>query len=131
MPKGVFTLRMEGFVLTDVQWAKMEPHCLDKPEDPGRSGRNNRLIMEAVSWIVRTGSCWRDLPAMFGNWSKAAANALAESLAVKMEPFGMLFGPAASIPLRASRRLYGLLLPLMEPVVQLKFEARLVEPVPV
>ena len=24
--------------------------------------------MEAVSWKVRTGSPWRDLPAMFGNW---------------------------------------------------------------
>ncbi|MFT4014372.1 MAG: transposase [Paracoccus sp. (in: a-proteobacteria)] len=23
----------------------------------------------AVLWIVRTGSPWRDLPAMFGNWS--------------------------------------------------------------
>ena len=47
----------------------MEPHCLGKPGDPGRSGRNNRLFVEAVLWIVRTGSPWRDLPAHFGNWS--------------------------------------------------------------
>ncbi|MFC3428609.1 MULTISPECIES: IS5 family transposase [Sphingobium] len=32
---------------------------------------DNRLFMEAVLWIVRTGSPWRDLPAMFGNWSTA------------------------------------------------------------
>ncbi|QGZ33672.1 IS5 family transposase [Stappia indica] len=62
---------MERFVLTDAQWAKMEPHCLGKPTDPGRSGGNNRLFMEAVLWIARTGSPWRDLPAMFGNWSTA------------------------------------------------------------
>ena len=62
---------MERLVLTDAQWAKMEPHCLGKAEDPGRSGRNNRLFLEAVLWIVRTGSPWRDLPAMFGNWSTA------------------------------------------------------------
>ena len=62
---------MERFILTDAQWAKMEPHCLGKPTDPGRSGRNNRLFLEAVLWIVRTGSPWRDLPAMFGNWSTA------------------------------------------------------------
>ena len=62
---------MDRFVLTDAQWAKMEPHCLGKPSDPGRSGGNNRLFMEAVLWIVRTGSPWRDLPAMFGNWSTA------------------------------------------------------------
>ena len=47
----------------------MEPHCLGKVGDPGRSGANNRLFVEAVLWIVRTGSPWRDLPAQFGNWS--------------------------------------------------------------
>jgi transposase len=46
---------MDRFVLTDAQWAKMEPLCLGKPGDPGRSGNNNRLFVEAVLWIVRTG----------------------------------------------------------------------------
>jgi transposase len=62
---------MERFVLTDAQWAKMEPHCLGKASDPGRSGGNNRLFVEAVLWIARTGSPWRDLPPTFGNWSTA------------------------------------------------------------
>ena len=60
---------MDRFVLTDAQWAKMESHCLGKPSDPGRSGGNNRLFLEAVLWIVRTGSPWRDLPIQFGNWN--------------------------------------------------------------
>ncbi|WP_456671968.1 IS5 family transposase [Bradyrhizobium sp. LM2.9] len=60
---------MDRFVLTDAQWAKMEPHCLGKPGDPGRSGKDNRLFVEAVLWIARTGSPWRDLPAMFGHWN--------------------------------------------------------------
>ncbi|QNT68669.1 IS5 family transposase [Defluviicoccus vanus] len=60
---------MERFVLTDAQWARMEPHCLGKPTDAGRSGRDNRLFVEAVLWVVRTGSPWRDLPAFFGNWN--------------------------------------------------------------
>ncbi|WP_206752298.1 transposase [Acetobacter fallax] len=47
---------MERFVLTDAQWAQMEPHCPGKPGNPGRSGRNNRLFMEAVLRIVRTGN---------------------------------------------------------------------------
>ena len=62
---------MDRDVLTDAQWAKIEPWCLGKRADPGRSGRNNRLFMEAVLWIVRTGSPWRDLPERFGNWSTA------------------------------------------------------------
>ncbi|MFE0759290.1 IS5 family transposase [Inquilinus sp. NPDC058860] len=60
---------MERFVLTDAEWAKMEPHCLGKSTDPGRSGKDNRLFVEAVLWIVRTGSPWRDLPAFFGKWN--------------------------------------------------------------
>ena len=60
---------MIRFVLTDAQWAKMEPHCLGKPRDPGRSGKDNRLFVEAVLWIARTGSPWRDLPAEFGKWN--------------------------------------------------------------
>src|ERR1700746_112738 len=60
---------MERFVLTDAQWAKMEPHCLGKATDPGRSGTTNRLFVEAVLWIARTGSPWRDLPASFGKWN--------------------------------------------------------------
>ncbi|QNT68606.1 IS5 family transposase [Defluviicoccus vanus] len=60
---------MERFVLTDAQWARMEPHCLGKPTDAGRSGRDNRLFVGAVLWVVRTGSPWRDLPAFFGNWN--------------------------------------------------------------
>ena len=56
-------------VLTDAQWARMAPHCLGKPGDPGRSGGDNRLFVEAILWIVRTGSPWRDLPDVFGRWN--------------------------------------------------------------
>ena len=60
---------MDRLVLTNRQWAKMGPHCLGKPTDPGRSGSDNRRFLEAVLWIARTGSPWRDLPAHFGKWN--------------------------------------------------------------
>lgn len=60
---------MDRFVLSDHQWMRMERHCLGKPTDPGRSGGDNRLFLEAVLWVARTGSPWRDLPALFGKWN--------------------------------------------------------------
>jgi transposase len=39
-----------------------------KEGDPGCHGRDNRLFLEGVFWIARTGSPWRDLPAEFGTW---------------------------------------------------------------
>jgi len=59
----------ERFVITDHQWALMEPHCLGKKTDPGRTGGDGRLFLEAVLWIARTGSPWRDLPKRFGKWN--------------------------------------------------------------
>ncbi len=59
----------DRFVITDRMWTLMEPHCLGKVTDPGRTGSDGRLFLEAVLWIARTGSPWRDLPGSFGNWN--------------------------------------------------------------
>ena len=40
----------------------MDQHCLGKPNDVGRSGKNTRLFLEVVLRMVRTGSPQRDLP---------------------------------------------------------------------
>ena len=57
------------FVLTDHQWAIIEPLCLGRADMRGSTGRDNRLFLEAVLWIARTDSPWRDLPPDFGNWN--------------------------------------------------------------
>jgi putative transposase len=56
-------------VLSDEQWKRIEHLCVGKPEDPGGTGVDNRMFVEAVLWIARTGSPWRDLPAVLGKWN--------------------------------------------------------------
>lgn len=55
-------------MLSDAQWEQIAPELPGKPGDPGRRGRDNRLFIEAVLWIARTGTPWRDLPGEFGKW---------------------------------------------------------------
>lgn len=56
-------------VLSNSQWAIIAPYCLGKSSDPGQTGRDPRLFVEAVLWIVRTGAQWRELPGEFGKWN--------------------------------------------------------------
>lgn len=47
----------------------MSAHIIGDQRTRGSSGRDNRMFVEAVLWIVRTGSPWRDLPDAFGDWN--------------------------------------------------------------
>src|SRR5258707_849854 len=58
-------------VLRDDQWERLAPLVPGKIGDPGRSGTNNRMFLEAVLWRVRVGAPWRDLPEVFGEWNSA------------------------------------------------------------
>ena len=59
---------MERWLLRDDQWERLEPLCAGKKSDCGVTAKDNRLFLEAVLWIARTGSPWRDLPKEFGKW---------------------------------------------------------------
>jgi transposase len=59
----------ERLILKDAQWDRMSPHIIGDERSRGTSGRDNRLFVEAVLWIVRTGAPWRDLPEAFGHWN--------------------------------------------------------------
>jgi transposase len=61
-------LLMRRHEVSDEQWATIERHLPGKKSDPGRTAQDNRLFINAVFWIARTGSPWRDLPERFGPW---------------------------------------------------------------
>ena len=54
--------------LSEEHWQAVAPVLCGKAGDPGCSGRDNRLFLEAVFWIRRSGSPWRNLPPRFGKW---------------------------------------------------------------
>ena len=54
--------------LSDERFARIEGELPGKAGDPGQTAKDNRLFVEAVLWIARTGCPWRDLPAEFGKW---------------------------------------------------------------
>ena len=55
--------------LTDAQWKRIEKLIPGKPGDPGRTGDDNRLFVDVIVWMARTGAPWRDLRPGFGNWN--------------------------------------------------------------
>ena len=57
------------FVISDPAWARVVSVLPGKASDPGATGQDNRLFLEAVLWRVRAGLPWRDLPADFGKWN--------------------------------------------------------------
>jgi transposase len=60
---------LNRLVLSNAQWERVAPLLPGKEGDPGRTGENNRLFLEAVLWIARCGAPWRDLPVAFGKWN--------------------------------------------------------------
>lgn len=55
--------------LTDLQWDRIKDLVPGKARDCGVTGRDNRLFLDGVLWLVRTGAPWRDLPTEFGHWN--------------------------------------------------------------
>lgn len=55
-------------MLRNDQWERIEHVLPGKATDCGFTAKDNRLFVEAVLWIARTGSPWRDLPPELGHW---------------------------------------------------------------
>jgi len=41
-------------MLKDQQRERIQPYLSDKQSDPGRTGADNRLFVEAILWLART-----------------------------------------------------------------------------
>ena len=53
-------------VVTDAQWAIIDPHFFGRVADPGQTGRDPGLVVEAILWFVRTRAQRHELLIEFG-----------------------------------------------------------------
>jgi len=56
------------YELTAVQWQRLAPLLPGKAGDPGRTASDNRLFVNGVLWVLRSGAHWCDLPERYGKW---------------------------------------------------------------
>ncbi len=54
--------------ITDEHWERIAHLLPGKEGDPGVTA-DNRLFINAIFWIAKTGAPGRDLPERFGNWN--------------------------------------------------------------
>ena len=59
---------VKRYELSDGQWERVKDLLPGKVGDPGRSGGDNRQVVNGVLWVLRSGAHWHDLPERYGKW---------------------------------------------------------------
>lgn len=54
------------YELTDAQWERIADLVPGKVGDAGRTAADNRLFVNGVLWVLRSGARWGDLPERYG-----------------------------------------------------------------
>jgi transposase len=62
---------MQRYELSASQWRKIEGFLPGRPGTVGVTARDNRIFVNGVLWVLRSGAHWKDLPAEYGNWKSA------------------------------------------------------------
>jgi transposase len=55
--------------ISDADCGRIKDLLPGRPGQHGGVARDNRLFVDAVLWIAKTGAPWRDLPERFGPWN--------------------------------------------------------------
>ncbi len=84
---------MEKYELNDYQWNQIKDLIPPKTSKCGRERRDPRELMNAIIWVLRTGSPWRELPKKYGphtttynNFRKWTKEGIMEKIFKKFSP---------------------------------------------
>lgn len=64
-------MSVKRYELNEVQWGRIAALLPGKASDPGRTAADNRLFVNGVLWVLRSGAHWQDLPERYGKWKSA------------------------------------------------------------
>jgi putative transposase len=56
------------YELSDVQWEKIRDFLPGRVESVGRTAGDNRVFVNGVLWVLRSGAHWHDLPERYGKY---------------------------------------------------------------
>jgi putative transposase len=59
---------IKRYEVSHAQWDRIELLLPGKVTDPGRTGLDNRLFVNGVLWVLRSGARWSDLPERYGKY---------------------------------------------------------------
>jgi transposase len=59
---------VKRYELNEAQWSRIASLLPGKAGDPGRTAADNRLFVNGVLWVLRSGAHWPDLPERYGKW---------------------------------------------------------------
>lgn len=56
------------YELSEAQWQRIKDFLPGRKESVGRTATDNRLFVNGVLWILRSGARWYDLPERYGKY---------------------------------------------------------------
>lgn len=56
------------YELSEVQWEKIKDILPGRVESVGRTAADNRVFVNGVLWVLRSGAHWHDLPERYGKY---------------------------------------------------------------
>ena len=54
--------------INDIDWERIQDILPPENKGEGRPSKPNRIMLNGMLWIAKTGAPWRDLPNRYGPW---------------------------------------------------------------